>query len=139
MGTPDWLAAYIGIPYRTGGRDREQGLDCWGLLCLIWRERFGIEEPRYETYEWASRTDNARVSAIIESERQRYIDVPAGQERLGDAILLRLRGHPLHVGMIVAPGLMIHTHERTESCLDRYDGLEWSKRVLGFYRPQAHA
>lgn len=32
-----WSTRYIGIPYRAGGRERD-GLDCWGLIRLIYRE-----------------------------------------------------------------------------------------------------
>jgi cell wall-associated NlpC family hydrolase len=137
---PDWLAQYVGIPYATGGRDRAQGLDCWGLVCLVWRERFGLEEPPWAAPAWAGKADNLAVAGFIAQERERAYDpVEAGQERLGDAVLIRMRGHPLHVGLVVAPGRMLHTHERTMSCIDTYTGLEWSKRVLGFYRPHAHA
>jgi cell wall-associated NlpC family hydrolase len=39
-----WVHKYLAIPYRPGGRDRT-GLDCWGLLKLVYREQFGIELP----------------------------------------------------------------------------------------------
>lgn len=39
-----WTTRYVGLPYRAGGRERD-GLDCWGLIRLIYREEKGILLP----------------------------------------------------------------------------------------------
>jgi len=39
-----WASKYVGIPYLLGGRDRK-GLDCWGLLRLIYLEVKEIQLP----------------------------------------------------------------------------------------------
>ncbi|NMW23861.1 C40 family peptidase, partial [Rhodanobacter denitrificans] len=47
---PAWAGPYVGIPYRTHGRDRA-GVDCWGLVRLVMAEVFGAELPDYgDTY-----------------------------------------------------------------------------------------
>lgn len=137
---PDWVAAYVGLPYVPGGRERAPGLDCWGLVCLVWRERFGIESPRFEQVWWEAHSDNAAIAAVIEAnKRSRYQEVAPGAEQAGDAILMRMAGYPVHVGLVVAPGVMLHTHRNVDSCVERYAGFPWSRRVLGFYRPNDHA
>lgn len=40
-----WATHYVGLPYLAGGRDRA-GLDCWGLLRLVYLEQRGIELPQ---------------------------------------------------------------------------------------------
>jgi len=39
-----WAAKYIGHPYKEGGRGTD-GVDCWGLLCLVYHQEFHIELP----------------------------------------------------------------------------------------------
>jgi len=40
----EWANRYVGIPYLFRGLDRT-GIDCYGLLRLVYREQLGIELP----------------------------------------------------------------------------------------------
>ena len=44
------FSRYIGLPFKCGGRD-QNGLDCWGLVVLLYRELRGIELPACTGYE----------------------------------------------------------------------------------------
>lgn len=129
---PEWVAQYVGLPYVPGGRSRA-GVDCWGLLTLVWNEQFGVPLPEYEGRRW----DRGPIEGLAEDAGRyasQFIEVPPGEERLGDGLLLRLIGHPLHVGLVVAPGKMLHGYIGSDSCVEEYRSWRWAKRIQGFYR-----
>jgi cell wall-associated NlpC family hydrolase len=127
---PCWCARYIGLPFRSLGRD-QSGLDCWGMVYLVYREVFAHEVPQYADYGDAY--DIEEIGALIRGEIvTRWREV--SHERLGDVILLRVKGQPCHVGVVIARGKFLHSFEGTQSCVERYDNLKWGRRKLGFYR-----
>ncbi len=44
MVTSEWQIKYLGIKYRLGGRE-VTGLDCWGLVRMVYRDELGIDIP----------------------------------------------------------------------------------------------
>lgn len=134
---PRWCARFVGLPYERGARG--PGLwDCWGLLMLVLKQQFGHDIPAYEGIVWHSRHDpdgRKATAAVMESETARlWRPVEDLCEQAGDAIVLRILGAPLHVGVVAAPGWMLHASEDADSALERYDGIYWHNRVTGFYR-----
>jgi cell wall-associated NlpC family hydrolase len=130
---PAWVERYIGIPYVEGGCSHA-GCDCFGLLVLIWREIFKIELPAYAGPHWKKGANPAEIGAAIAAEVARYQRVNHDWVRMGDGVILRMNGHPLHVGLVVEPGWMIHTHERAAACLEDYRRIAWSRRIVEFLR-----
>ena len=55
---------YLGIPWKVAGRDRD-GLDCWGLVYLFYKERFGIALPTGLGFDYsaADARENWRIIA----------------------------------------------------------------------------
>ncbi len=127
------LSAYIGLPYAERGRTRA-GLDCWGLVRLVYLETWGIKLPVYLEDDYAA-ADMARTSHLIDRHRQAgWSPVEAGTERTGDVILLRVMGLPCHVGLVAGKGRMLHVMGEQDVTCERYGSALWAKRVMGFYR-----
>lgn len=130
---PGWVAAYVGVPYKPGGRTR-QGADCWGLYSLVMAEQFGLALPPYEGPDWGAGASARAVAAAAQEYARQFAEVLQGQERLGDAILLRTYGMPVHLGMVVGIGLMLHAEEYQSSVIARYNSPQWASRIVSFHR-----
>lgn len=132
MPVPLWAGRYIGLPFVTHGRDRS-GLDCWGLARLVMAEQLGRALPSY-VYEYESTLQADVISELIARECVLWDRVFDGHERLGDIIVLRLLGQPMHVGVVLGDRQMLHIEEGIDSAIESYAGARWQHRVFGFFR-----
>jgi cell wall-associated NlpC family hydrolase len=128
------VSDFIGIPFLEGGRDPARGLDCWGLVAAASRDLYGINLPSYAGC-YATPLDYDELRRLIDGEMSPWVDV-TGQERAGDVALLRVRGRPVHVGLVTAKGWMLHVEAGCETVQERYDGPQWKRRLIGVYRFQ---
>lgn len=126
-----WTDTYNGLPYRIDGRDRK-GVDCWGLVCLVYRERLGILLDEKRGVHAAAGEDLRRIAEAAEAESRRWIQVEV--PRVYDVVLLRVGLLPCHAGLCIGRGLMLHCLEGVNSTVESYLGLRWKRRVVGFYR-----
>lgn len=137
---PAWAAPYVGLPYRERG-DTRDGVDCWGLCRLVWRERFGLDVPDHGAPAWVEgeldRVGQAAAAAVAQATD--FVEVPLALARAGDGLLIRLGRHPAHCGLVVDRGLMIHAEAALGSCVERLDHWSWRSRVLSAHRPLALA
>lgn len=136
---------YVGLPFVDHGRDRG-GLDCWGLYRLILKEVAGVDLPSFgEAYADAN-TDGDGIAKAISAELPAWkmiaerratglaYAVQGQRERPLDGLLIRMMGRPVHVGVVVLPGLMLHIERGINSVCEPYTGWAWNKRILGIYR-----
>ena len=139
---PAWAGDYVGIPFLDLGRDRA-GCDCWGLVRLVLTERAGLDLPSLAT-SYGSERNVASVSALVETTRIAgdWRRVEPGNERPLDAVELSTAVRtdagwtfgPLHVGVVVGSGWMLHVERATDAVLVRYGDPSMTRRVLGFWR-----
>lgn len=121
---------YIGIPYSDKGRSWS-GLDCYGLLQLWMYHERGVDLPDYlEVYTSAS--DRHSVAEAIEENKVGW--TPVKQPEFGDALLFRVLGSPMHVGIKLKGNDFLHAFQNCDSCVERLDSLTWSRRLVGAYR-----
>lgn len=132
-----YLKKYIGLPFKEFGRDR-QGVDCWGLVRLIYMKEWGIELPSY-LGEYESAQDEKNLGKLIPTEAQAWQPVELGNEQEGDVIVIRMRGAPMHTAMVTCPKrrTMIHVHEGINTVHVKYNSMEWRNRIIGIFRHHA--
>jgi cell wall-associated NlpC family hydrolase len=126
LAPPPAIGRFIGIPYVNRG-DGFDGCDCWGLVWLFHREALGHEVPRYAGYSDAEGED---IPARIREGWEGWAHVLPGQEELGDVLALRVGQHPVHVGVVVSRGQMLHVLRGANSSLARYDVGLWQHALM---------
>ena len=47
---------------------------------------------------------------------------------------MKILGMPIHTGIIIKPGYMLHSLPGHDSVIENYNLPKWKKRVEGFYR-----
>lgn len=141
-----WANQYVGIPYLEKGRSRE-GADCWGLVRLILLEQTGLELPSYsEKYEDLPVDDRTDIKDGLASRADlvapglafyKWSEVDRDELEPFDSILFTSLGELSHIGLVIRPTLMIHSHYSARSSVVADYGLDsWQRRIVKCYRPQ---
>lgn len=123
----DFIAKAQGVPFRDRGRDYT-GWDCWGLIWRAYRDCLGLdltclaEVPALQNWEAAD---------LYEAIHRQHIEV-TGKEQPGDVAVFR--GLPVHVGLVVEPGKMLHVEQGISTCVESYRGMAWRHKIIGIYR-----
>lgn len=136
MARAHWSDKYVNLPYVPGV------FDCASLAELVQKEVFGktLNLPKDRVYTCAdSRAEKwAAMDAQINQLRDDFavkVDVPQD----GDAVLIKLRGYPQHIGvycLIAREGWLLHANESFQRTVrTRMSGLfVRSMSVEGYYR-----
>lgn len=134
MPIPIWAGHYIGLPFSEHGRTRA-GVDCWGLVRLILSEQFSIALPSF-THDYARTTDIDAIGNLINRETPKWNEIGQKDARGGDVIILRIKGQPVHTGLVLGDQRMLHVERGINSAIELYTGSRWADRIHGFYRYQ---
>ena len=105
LGDMDWLNDYIGIPYEFGGR-AITGLDCYGLVKLIYHNEYGLVLPDWVVDTVNLREVNRTISSVVTSGDFDKIDIPND----GCFVIAYRNKAACHIGLHYA-GNVIHAAE----------------------------
>lgn len=135
------LGPYVGLPYAPAGRAiaKDGGIDCWGLLRLVYLDIFGIEIGKYEKVDFDGAKKQSE-SLLMARQGTDWVQVYNGDVAPLDVILLNIMRLPLHVGIVVDPdaGTMLNSRSATgASVIECYKSHAWIHRTRGFYRHTA--
>jgi cell wall-associated NlpC family hydrolase len=131
---PAYVGNYIGAPYKDAG-EPPKSFNCWQLFAHVQRCERGVALPDYDGPVWSGRAGLEAMHEAAEAFASRFAEVDPADVREGDAILLRLNGAPIHIGLVVASGWMLHINKGIDACLECYRDPLWRDRIIGFYRP----
>lgn len=125
---------YIGIPYVVAGRslERDGGLDCWGLVRVIFQDLFNFELPAYESINTHLSVNQASEMLVNTPLYKNCEEVLEVQE--GDLLLFNIVGNPLHIGYALSSTHMIHADRKTGSTVENFRGKKWRTRLYKIYR-----
>lgn len=121
----------IGVPFVSGGRSKEEGLDCYGLVLEVYK-RNGIALPEYYTESY----DSKIVSSIMLNSRDtsgfwQRLEVPEHLAIMGICFNCQAINH---VGVYIGDGKFIHTRQRIGVNIDRVESPAWHRLIEGYYR-----
>ena len=93
-----WATKYIGLPYLLGGVSAQEGVDCWGLMRLVYQQEFGIALPTIPGVTAASAV--AQHRAYVKELSRDWIRMETPQE--GAGVAMSQVGSLHHVGIWIA-------------------------------------
>lgn len=113
---PAWIAGYVGIPFADLGRAHD-GADCWGIVRLVAVERFGLRLPAWDgRYPGCEPRHMRKMEGHVKRVLPAFERVQAPVS--SDIVLVKVGGLPVHVGIVVAPGWMLHTEWGCDSIVE---------------------
>jgi len=123
---------FLGLQFKHQGRDWN-GVDCWGLVILYYKEVLGIELPDWD-YEpdWSKRGGNFFI------EKNNGIGVRVKRPKKNDVVLFYIDKNtkvPNHAGIVTDTfaKFMIQAG-KSGVCSACYEAPIWKNRLEGFYR-----
>ncbi len=134
--TPSWVSQYTAAalypgPLKDGGRDPE-GWDSYGLVYWCKKTHQGEIIPAYDEGCYQGVSQYRKISKLIRNGLADWQEVAVEKAQLFDAILLRFRNRPLHIGLVIEPGWMLHADHDIDTVYERYD--VWHEQILGVWR-----
>lgn len=118
------------VPWVRDGRDFA-GWDCWGLIVCAFREVKGVTLPSYDR-KWITPLRHLRA---LENERERWRETAEPEPM--DVVLMNFRGRPVHVGLVIGAGRVLHCDRTVETVIERMFEKSAPGRVEGIYRHAA--
>lgn len=134
-----WTRNFLGIPFVNMGRDRQKGVDCWGLIVLVYEEVFNTKLPLYADKAYTS-SNMKQISGMIKSERRIFeIFSPTDEVSEGDVVLVQRLEDQYHVGIFVGIEVghpyMLHTNSvRGQSFCERLTAKVFEYADFTYYR-----
>lgn len=125
------LDKFIGISFKDCGRDYD-GVDCWGLCKLFYRDFLGIDIPDYGI----DPNDIARVSDKMKSEILGKNWVVLNEPEPFCIAVMKLKSKVInHAGILVDNNRLLQAYSKTGSCLVNIKTGIWKRSIAYYVKP----
>lgn len=129
------IERFVGVPYLANGRHYD-GADCWGILCLFYRDVLGLELPSLLPEMQGREFHRRGIAPLVQDVREsQWHEV--SEPRQGDCVLMRVGRLDTHVGIYLDRGRLLHSEGPHPSEIVRIDDIRVKRRISGFYRLNA--
>lgn len=102
---PEWAADYFGIPFLLWGRTRA-GIDCYGLVRLIFFDHRGIDLPSF-AFDYSEKRKSIG-SVISEKSTSFPFAISEEKKQAWDILVMRENGLPTHCALMLTDRDAIH-------------------------------
>lgn len=125
------LSDLIGVRFVDRGRNKDDGLDCWGLAMEVFR-RYGIELPDFivSAFDFKIIDEMAHEATGFNAWKE------VGYVTNEDApLVVLMRMHPAfitHAGVYIGDSRIIHTTQYTGAVISKVGMVQ--SRIAGYYR-----
>lgn len=126
----EWYAEYVGIPFKTLGRDKT-ACDCYGLVRIVLNEHYGIMLP--ELLEYSDSLKYEETNKVIVENTPLLSGEELDHPVEGSIVVLANRGLESHVGVMVTPKLMLHTTSGNGAVIEPISSNRIKNRIRGYY------
>ena len=125
------LSDLLGVPFVDGGRDKQIGFDCWGLVLEVYR-RFGIKLNDYKI----GCMEASEINNEIDCNRAYWNKLDRSEIKAPCLVVIKFNSHYCnHTGVYIGGGRFIHTRTKIGVNIDRIDSPAWRLNIEGFYTP----
>ena len=129
-----WVRKYSRLKFLDGGRDFG-GVDCWGLVRLIYENELGIHLPEYGEIS-AHDLKNASKAMVDGDASGKWKPVCRNDLKEFDIVAMRFYGHSVvgHVGVAVTASTIIHIEPKVNVAIVPVSNPLILNRIYGFRR-----
>lgn len=127
--------SWIDTPYHHQESIKGEGCDCLGLLCGVWREFYGVENPE-EIPNYSPTWGDYRMDDPLLTVARKYLKEQSKPKVVaGEVLMFRMRPDMAvkHCSIVSAPEKMIHAyslHSVREDDITDW----WMNKLVGVFR-----